>query len=97
MRENLLTSHYSIFLMKNHPWNEVLKSKIDRLIQSGIIQKLEEKRFKATMQAEKTKTEDDAKVLNMDHLGLCFYVILIFLGLSFVVFVLECLVGYFKN
>jgi hypothetical protein len=99
--ENLATFMFSMFLKKSSRMNKVVKKKIDQLIQSGIVQKLEENRLKAIKLAEARRIDEaaqqNAKILTMDHLGLCFVIIAICWGISFVVFLLECLVGYYRR
>lgn len=96
--ENLLTFHFSLCLPKTNFWNEVLKRKIDQLLQSGIAQWIEDKKFVATQKANKAVVSDDnAEVLTLEHFELCFVFIVVMLGLSIVVFVVECLVGYFSG
>jgi hypothetical protein len=94
--EDFLTIHMAISLQKSSSFNRVLNRKIDQLLQSGIIQKLEAERFSATKKKER---EGDSKrhpqVLTFDHLGVCFAIIMILLAVSCVVFLIECLVGYF--
>jgi uncharacterized protein YqgQ len=99
--ENLATFMFSIFLKKSSRMNKVINRKIDQLIQSGIVQKLEDYRLKAIKLAEARRNDEaaqqKAKILTMDHLGLCFVIIAICWGISFVVFLLECVVGYCKR
>jgi hypothetical protein len=88
--ENLATLHFSLLLLRSHPLNQIFLRKIDQLLSSGLIQKLEEQTRPST------KPEDnEAQTLKMDHLDICFNVIMICLGLSCVVFLIECLVKSF--
>jgi hypothetical protein len=100
LEKNFVTSHISIMLKKHSPLNRAIDIKIDQLIQSGIMQrKIVEARFAETTkiakkQKEEEKQEKDAEKLTIEHLELCFYVVLIGLTLSCVVFAVELLIGY---
>jgi hypothetical protein len=92
--ENLATYHYSLYLKRSSPLNRVISRKIGQLLQAGIIKKFEDERFEAIKRASKQHVEDNAEILTLEHLGLCFFAILICLGLSCIVFVIECFTGF---
>jgi hypothetical protein len=83
--KNLATMHFSLFLRRSNPWNKVFFAKIDQLISAGIAQRLKPD--------VSTRKEEDppARPLSMDHLGVCFIVVVICLALSCVVFAVEWL------
>jgi hypothetical protein len=93
--EDLATFQTSFFFRKSSPLNEIIKRKIDQLLQSGIIQKFEEERLKALKRSRKEDNEEIAEILTTDHLGICFIAITICWAFSFVVFLLECASGWF--
>jgi hypothetical protein len=93
IEEDLLTDHFCLYLEKSSPLNKIINRKIDQLLQAGIIQKFEDERFEAIKRVDKSDHEEIARVLTLEHLGLCFIAIMIMLALSCVVFVIECVVG----
>jgi uncharacterized protein YqgQ len=95
--ETIATFHFSLYFKKRSPYNKVVNKKIGQLLQAGIIQKSENERFEASKRAAKHKDEENAEILTMDHLGLCFIAIMICLGLSCIVFAIECLTGYLRR
>jgi hypothetical protein len=97
MEENFAIFHFSLYFLKESPLNKVVNKKIGQLLQAGIIQKSEEERLEAVKRAAKHKDEENAEILTMDHLGLCFIAILICLGFSCIVFAAECLIGYSRR
>jgi hypothetical protein len=97
MEKDITTFHYSLWFLKGSPLSKVVNKKVGQLLQAGIIQKSENERFEAVKQAAKHKDEENAELLTMDHLGLCFIAIMICLGLSCIVFAIECLTGYLRR
>lgn len=93
IQENLATLHFSVFLKKLSPMNKAINRKIGLLLQSGIIQKLEEYRHEAVMIAAKKVKKQEKEKLTLDQLALCFVAILICWGICFLVFVIECVVN----
>jgi hypothetical protein len=68
----------------------------DDLISSGIVRYFEKEEWTGGRQPAKNE-ETEAQPLTMDHLGVCFAAILIFLGLSCVAFLIECLTKSFAK
>jgi hypothetical protein len=100
--ENLMEFRNALLLLKQSPVNEIINRKIGQLLQSGIIQHLEKNRFAATKKVaaaakDEENSQDDAEQLTMEHLGLCFYAILIGLALSCFVFAFERLVEFLSS
>jgi uncharacterized protein YqgQ len=96
--ENLMEFRYALLLKKRSPMNEIINRKIGQLLQSGIIQHLEKNRFGAIKKIaaaakDEENSQEDAEQLTMEHLGLCFFAVLIGLALSCFVFAIERLVG----
>jgi hypothetical protein len=96
LEQNFLILQYTFFLKIGDPMNKAINRKISQLIESGIIQKLENDRSieinKLKQDQKAAPTPSEVGVLTMDQLGICFFAILI--CLSFVVFVLECATGF---
>ena len=90
--ENLATFYYTLYLKKSSPLNAMINRKIDQLLQAGIIQKFEQDRLESLRRAAPPQ-EENATILTMDQLGICFIAVLICLGFSCFVFAIECLIG----
>jgi hypothetical protein len=84
--ENTDTVHYSLMLNRDNPYKNSFFTKVDQIVSSGIAQKLDEKQNRANVLEIK---DQGAVPLTMDHLGICFALILVCLGLSCAVFVIE--------
>jgi hypothetical protein len=90
--ENLATLHYSLMFDSSDALQMSLPKKLDEMISTGWIQKINENRSIAGAQ----KIEDElqeARPLTLDHLGVCFIAILICLGFSLAVFLIEKIIG----
>jgi hypothetical protein len=93
--DNMPTIHFSLMFFKPNSMNKIFISTIDRLFESGFV-----KHFEASRNFVHGKTflnDQEPQVLSMDHLGVCFVAITIFLALSCVVFIIECLKKYFDD
>lgn len=102
IKDDIITVHMSMFLKKHSRMNKVLNTKIDQLIQSGIMQRLIEAQFAKSTDVTKKEKEDDKKddvpeQLTMEHLELCFVTILICLAVSCVAFFYEVLIGLLSS
>lgn len=83
MEKNLATQHFSLNFDRNNPWNKYFIEVLDRMLQSGIAQRIVNK-FQNTLEENQ-----EAQPLTMDHLGICFISIAICWGLCIVVFAAE--------
>lgn len=93
--KNTATLHFSMtFLRSNTSINQVFIRKIDQFVSAGLVQKMEEDRH-VTSRSKWTDNSQKPQPLTMDHLGVCFVVIMICLGLCCVVFMVECVVSTF--
>jgi hypothetical protein len=97
IEEDILTLHFSILLKKHNPLNRVFNTKIDQLVQSGIVQHLVAGQFahskKVTDKQNEEEKHEIPEQLTMEHFEFCFYAVLIGLALSCFVFLLELLIG----
>jgi hypothetical protein len=96
LEEDSATLHYCLVFPRSEPLTQILIKKVDQLISSGIVRHFEVQAFTAGLQPQRYK-DQDAKTLTMDHLGVCFTIILICLGLSCVAFLIECSTKYSAN
>jgi uncharacterized membrane protein len=79
--------------MRFSPLFEKFNEQIDRMISHGIINYLY-RRF----QDISRKNEDiGPQVMTIDHIGIGFVVVLIFLGMSLIVFIIEVVVHRLSN
>jgi hypothetical protein len=90
--ENTATFQYSLMFVKSNPLNTIFINLVDQLISNGFVQKIEEIRNR--VRPPKTYEDNKQQKLTMDHLEICFIAILICLGFSCVVFIIECIFGY---
>jgi hypothetical protein len=95
LSENTATLPFSMFFMRANPANAMLIKKVDQLFTSGLVQKFEDDRIPKDLSG-KHDDHEVARALTFDHIGVCFAIIMICLGLSCIVFVVECSVGYFR-
>jgi hypothetical protein len=95
LEENTATLHYAFVLVPLNPLNKVITTKVNQLINSGLVEKME----KAQFYDHKTSKNDEQKalILTMDHLGVCFLIIMICLVLCCAVFTAECLIKRYGN
>jgi hypothetical protein len=94
--EDSVTLHFCLIFPRSEPLNQIFFKKVDELISSGIVSHFEEQESIAGVQPARHR-DQEAQPLTMDHLGVCFAIILICLGLSCVVFLIECLTKYFAD
>lgn len=94
--ENSATFHVSMFFERLNSMSGMFRRKVNQLISTGIIEKLEKKRNSADGPLNIIEAHV-ARILTMDHLGVCFVFILSLLGLSTFVFAIECIVGYSRR
>jgi uncharacterized protein YqgQ len=101
IKEDIMTLHMSMFLRKRSRMNRAINIKIDQLIESGIMQRLEAAYFANSTKVANKQKEDEKqhkpKQLTMEHLEICFYAVLIGLALSCVAFLCELLFGYLSS
>jgi hypothetical protein len=83
--ENIATTHFFFAFRRTCPYTKTFIRKIDQLISAGIVQKVEIEGKKII------EREVEKKQLTMDELSVCFIIVAICLGISFIVFVGECL------
>jgi hypothetical protein len=95
INENTATMHFSLMFPKLNPLNKIFISTIDRLIESGHVLQFE--RNWNFVDGSRLLNEQQPQVLTMDHIGVCFVAIMVFLGLSCVVFVLEHIAKKINN
>jgi hypothetical protein len=93
LEENLATLHFCLLFLRYSQTSEIFIKKIDQLIASGIIQRFEEKMNSADQLREKEEIYEPQQ-LTLDHLGIGFVTVAIFLGLSCFVFLLECVANW---
>lgn len=93
LRKNAASYQFSMLFERPSKFTDIFIRNINELIDTGVIEKLEKKRNFADGPPKQNKHQI-ARVLNMDHLGVCFIFILIALSLCVLVFVIECIVGY---
>jgi hypothetical protein len=91
--ENIATLHAAMMFSRRNLWNEIFIKKIDQLIDSGVVQKLEKER-NAVVKYDR-ENQQEPEVLTIDHIGIGFVAVLICLGVSCIVFVLELIVHRF--
>jgi hypothetical protein len=90
------TLHYCLMFHRPKPLTQIFIRKIDQLISSGIVRRIEEQESTRDQQPARYR-DQEAQPLTMDHLGVGFVVILSFLVLSCVAFLIECLTKFFIN
>jgi spore germination protein GerM len=88
--ENFVTFHICLVLPRGEHLNPTFMKQIDRLTTSGLVQKFEKEKNLVNTRATHGDDEDP-RPLTMDHLGVCFIAVMIFLCLSLVIFTVECL------
>jgi hypothetical protein len=93
--EDTATLHFSLIFSRFKPLNRIFTGKVDQLISSGIVQKLQKDDSTSIFTRHQSQNEKKAQKLTMDHIGVCFAAILSCLGLSLVVFLIELLSKYF--
>jgi hypothetical protein len=101
IEEDILVLHFVLYMKKHSPMNRIFKTKIDQMIQGGIVQYLQKDLGDKSITFEKGLKEEenleDPTQLTIEHLELCFYAILIGLALSCVVFLYELLIGFLSS
>lgn len=94
LAEDTLTIHYCMMFRRANMLSNIFIRKIDQLITGGISNRItRDDHIKE--QLSKQDEEHKPHPLTMKHLGVCFAAILICLGLSFAVFLLECSTRFF--
>jgi hypothetical protein len=95
IQENSATFHLSLILLRGNRFQKTFIEKVNQMVPVGLIQKSENTR---TMAGRTDKQDNDPKPqkLTLEHLGVCFAVILICLALSCSVFMFECVVENFR-
>jgi hypothetical protein len=88
--ENTATFHFSLMLPRPNSANKLFFQIVDQLLSGGLIQKLEADRNFVPL-SHKQLEEESPQQLTMNHLGICFAVIMICLALCCIVFLVECL------
>jgi HD superfamily phosphohydrolase len=89
VEKNAVTLHYSFMFARHSSMNKVFLNKLDQMISSGMSYE--------PLKSLALEREDFGRAplqrLTMNHLGVCFVAILIFLCISFAVFIAECIAG----
>jgi hypothetical protein len=96
LEENTATLHFSLMFYRTSPLKFIFLKTIDQLIDNGVVQKIVE----TSSLADRKVNQDDEpspQQLTIDHLGICFVVIVICLGISCTVFILEFFAGYWSK
>jgi hypothetical protein len=91
-----VTYHIGLVFNESSPINGILNKKVDQLISNGVVQELERIESKDGVLVHQND-EQGPQQLTMEHLGICFVAILIFLGISIAVFVIECIASLPKT
>jgi predicted nucleotidyltransferase len=94
LAEDTLTSHFCLIFRRENPLNNIFLRKIDQIITGGLSGRLKQGDY-IKKHFSNQADEHNPHPLTMNHLGVCFAAILICLGLSFVVFLLECSTRFF--
>jgi nitrous oxide reductase len=89
--ENSATLYFQMFFFKKKTLNHIFIKKIDQLVTNGLVAKLVTAQD-TQVHAEKHDEASNPRPLTMDHLGICFFAILICFGVSCAVFTVECFV-----
>jgi hypothetical protein len=91
-----VTYHYGLVFNESNPINRIFNKKIDQLISNGVMQELEKIQSQDGVLVQQSN-EQAPQQLTMEHLGICFVAVLIFLGMSLAVFAIECIVSLLKK
>jgi hypothetical protein len=91
--ENSATLHYSLAFNRSNPYNRIFNKKIDQLISGGLVLKFEQIRTSYHRRQPKQEDSQEPQILTVQHLEICFIAIMICLGLSCLVFMIEFVVG----
>jgi hypothetical protein len=94
--ENTLTYHFSLMFAVPNSKNKIFIKKIDQIITAGLAQKVEVGQESVDREA-KIDAKFEPQPLTMDHLGVCFIVIIVCLALCCVVFLAEVLMRRLTN
>jgi hypothetical protein len=92
LEENTATLHFCLLFPHSVPSSLFIK-KIDQMMSSGLVQRLRKQENEVHRDTKHDKDEKKLS-LSMDHLGICFIVVMSCLGICCVVFVIECLANY---
>jgi hypothetical protein len=90
---NTATLHFSLLFGHGCKWNNIFKKKVDQLISSGLVKELEDHQSRTSLKVNLEVTHSP-QPLKMDHLGICFATIMISLGFSLIVFLIEYLTKF---
>lgn len=93
LEENSATTHTSVMFPRSNPLSEVFIRKLNQLISNGEVAKLEKIQHPDARPAAGSE-QNIPEVLSYRHLEIGFVAVFICLGLSFVVFLGECITGY---
>jgi hypothetical protein len=98
LEESFMIFQISFQLKIGDPTNKAINRKISQLTEAGIFQKWEKDRIMEINKLKRDKLEvlppPVVGKLTLEHVGLCFFAILICLSLSCVVFALECVTNF---
>lgn len=86
LAERITHNHKGFLLRKNSFFYEAFNRKLEQLVESGIARKLVDQAMNLN---EEKESDDGPVVLTLEHLGVGFKITLLFLLISFVVFLLE--------
>jgi hypothetical protein len=93
LEENSATTHTSVMFPRYNPLSEIFIRKLNQLISNGEVAKLEKIQHPDARPASGSE-QNIPEVLSYRHLEIGFVAVFICLGLSFVVFLGECITGY---
>lgn len=90
--EVIATQFKGLAFSLNSPYYEAFDRKLNRMIECGFIDLYHKEKLRHRLMSQTKNYEVSAQVLEMKHLRIGFAVILILLGVSTVVFFIECLI-----
>jgi hypothetical protein len=97
LEQNTATFHFSFVLPRLNDFTKVFMTKVDQLISGGLPEKMTSELIYMRDKLYKQNDNETARPLTMDHLGVCFAVIISCLGFSCIVFIIEHLSKRFVN
>jgi hypothetical protein len=96
MNENTATLLYSMHFVRYKPWNSIFIKKFDQLNSNGLVQKIDNNQNRK-IREDKHSEDEKPRPLTMNHVGVCFAIIMVCLSLSCIVFAIEFIVGYNRD